>query len=129
MIKALSITCFLFLLACSPAAYLKKEIISAEKDLQDHTGFMLYDPSSQKILVEHKASHYFTPASNTKIFTLYTGLQLLGDSVPAIKYRVHGDSLIFWGMGDPSFLYKNTFQNKKVFDFLTSRKEDRKSVV
>lgn len=123
MIKALSITCFLFLLACSPAAYLKKEIISTEKDLQDHTGFMLYDPSSQKILVEHKASHYFTPASNTKIFTLYTGLQLLGDSVPAIKYRVHGDSLIFWGMGDPSFLYKNTFQNKKIFDFLTSRKE------
>jgi D-alanyl-D-alanine carboxypeptidase/D-alanyl-D-alanine-endopeptidase (penicillin-binding protein 4) len=86
-------------------------------------GFMLYDPSSQKTLLEHKSSHYFTPASNTKIFTLYTGLQLLGDSVPAIRYKVSGDSLIFWGMGDPSFLYKNVFQNDRVVSFLANSKQ------
>jgi D-alanyl-D-alanine carboxypeptidase/D-alanyl-D-alanine-endopeptidase (penicillin-binding protein 4) len=105
--------------ACSPAAYLKKEITRAEKRLQDHTGFMLYDPATEKILFEYKSGHYFTPASNTKIFTLYTGLQLLGDSVPALKYQVRGDSLLFWGMGDPSFLYKNVFQNNRTFSFLS----------
>ena len=81
-------------------------------------GFMLYDPVSKKSLVEYQSSHYFTPASNTKIFTLYAGLQLLGDSVPAIKYQLSGDSLIFWGMGDPSLLYKNVFQNNRVLTFL-----------
>ena len=69
------------LTACSPAIYLKKKIIAAEKELQDHTGFMLYDPASQKPLCEYKSSHYFTPASNTKIFTLYTGLQFLGEKL------------------------------------------------
>lgn len=105
--------------ACSPAAYLKKEITKAEKRFQDHTGFMLYDPSTEKILFEYKSGHYFTPASNTKVFTLYTGLQLLGDSVPALKYQMRGDSLLFWGMGDPSFLYKNVFQNNRTFSFLS----------
>ena len=81
-------------------------------------GFLLYDPVSQKTLVEHKSSRYFTPASNTKIFTLYTGLKLLGDSVPAIKYQLNDDSLIFWGMGDPSLLYKNVFQNNRILSFL-----------
>ena len=118
MIKTLTLTSLLFLTACSPSIYLKKKIIAAEKELQDHTGFMLYDPASQQTLWEYKSSHYFTPASNTKIFTLYTGLQLLGDSVPAIKYQMLNDSLIFWGMGDPSFLYKNVFQNNRVFSFL-----------
>ena len=118
MIKSLSLLGLLFLIACSPSLYLKKEIINTEKELQDHTGFMLYEPSSQKILCEYKSSQYFTPASNTKIFTLYTGLQLLGDSVPAVKYQILNDSLIFWGMGDPSFLYKNSFQNNRVLSFL-----------
>ena len=112
-----------FLEGCSPAAYLKKEIVSAEEVLQDHMGFMLYDPATQKTLVEHQSSRYFTLASNTKIFTLYTGLQLLGDSVPAIKYKVIGDSLIFWGMGDPSFLSKNVFQNDRVAFFLGNSKQ------
>lgn len=122
MIKSLSLISLFFLLACSPAAYLKKEIASAEKNLQDHMGFMLYDPATKKTLIEYKSSHYFIPASNTKIFTLYTGLQLLGDSVPAIKYKISGDSLCFWGMGDPSFLYKNVFQNNRIFSFLGESK-------
>ncbi|MEK6780884.1 MAG: D-alanyl-D-alanine carboxypeptidase [Bacteroidota bacterium] len=118
MIKTFTIIGLLFLMACSPSIHLKKEIIKAEKKLQNHIGFMLYDPSDQQVLFEYKSSHYFTPASNTKIFTLYTGLQLLGDSVPAIKYRIYGDSLIFWGMGDPSFLYKNVFQDNHILSFL-----------
>ncbi len=112
-----------FLAACSPAAFLKKEVVEAEKKLHDHMGFMLFDPISKKTLFEYQSSSYFTPASNTKIFTLYTGLQLLGDSVPAIKYITRDDSLIFWGMGDPSFLYKNVFQNNRISSFLESSKQ------
>ena len=114
--------CLLFILfivvSCSPVSFLRKEISTTEKELKDHTGFMLYDLSSRKTIYEHQSAHYFTPASNTKIFTLYASLNILGDSVPALKYVVKQDSLIVWGTGDPSFLYPETHQNKKVFDFL-----------
>lgn len=111
--------CFIILASCSPASFLKKEIAIAERELKDHTGFMLYDLAAKKTIYEYQSDRYFTPASNTKIFTLYTSLNVLGDSIPAFRYVVKQDSLIVWGMGDPSFLYSETFQNKKVFDFLS----------
>jgi D-alanyl-D-alanine carboxypeptidase/D-alanyl-D-alanine-endopeptidase (penicillin-binding protein 4) len=106
--------------ACSPKRYVTKEVIRLEEELKQHTGFLLYDPVSGKNLVEHQSDRYFTPASNTKIFTFYTSLKILGDSIAAIKYMQQGDSLIFWGMGDASFLYTNTFDSRKLFDFLSA---------
>ena len=90
---------------------------------QSFTGFALYDPASKKIIFEQDADKYFTPASNTKILTLYTGMQILGDSIPALKYIVQGDSLIFWGTGDPSFLNPYLPENENAFHFLKNRKE------
>jgi serine-type D-Ala-D-Ala carboxypeptidase/endopeptidase (penicillin-binding protein 4) len=81
---------------------------------------MLYDLDKQKPVYEYNATKYFTPASNTKIFTFFAGLNILGDSVPALRYFIAGDSLIFWGTGDPSFLYKHVYQNGNVFSFLKS---------
>ena len=107
-------------IACSPKRYVTREIIRLEEDLKEHTGFMLYDPSSGKNLIEHQSSRYFTPASNTKIFTFYSSLKLLGDSVISIKYKQKSDSLIFWGAGDASFLYTNAFDNQRLFDFLSA---------
>jgi D-alanyl-D-alanine carboxypeptidase/D-alanyl-D-alanine-endopeptidase (penicillin-binding protein 4) len=109
--------------ACSPRVGILKEINQAQLDLKDHTGFALYDPESKKYLIEYNAEKYFTPASNTKIFTFYTSLKLLGDSATALKYIYKGDSLIFWGMGDPSFLYTRTFDNGRVFNFLEQAPE------
>jgi serine-type D-Ala-D-Ala carboxypeptidase/endopeptidase (penicillin-binding protein 4) len=111
------------LCACSPQVAIRKQLVSVEKKLQDHVGFMLYDPASKRSLVEYKSGNYFTPASNIKVFTFYTGLEILGDSVPALKYVVRNDSLIFRGMGDPSFLYGKTTNNSRVIDFLKNREE------
>lgn len=117
------VCCFIIFLtgiACSPKRYVSKEVTRLEEELKQHTGFLLYDPASGKNLIEHQSDRYFTPASNTKIFTFYTSIKLLGDSAVSIKYTQKDDSLIFWGAGDASFLYANTFDNRRLFDFLSS---------
>lgn len=95
-----------------------------ESEFQNHIGVMLFDPVKQKTLFHHKADKYYTPASNTKILTLYTALNVLGDSLPAFKYVVAGDSLLLWGMADPSFLNPAVHQNPNVYRFL--QQENRK---
>src|SRR6185369_5465810 len=108
----------LFFLASCSSARIVKEIKETENQLQEHVGFYLYDLASKKVKVDYNGAKYFTPASNTKIFTLYTSLKLLGDSVSSLKFITRGDSLIFQGMGDPSFCYKNVFDNGRTFNFL-----------
>lgn len=93
---------------------------ATEERFQDHTGFVLYDPEKGKTVFDFNGARYFTPASNTKIFTFYAGLTILGDSVPALEYVQRNDSLIFWGTGDPSFLYSQVYSDSAVYDFLSS---------
>jgi D-alanyl-D-alanine carboxypeptidase/D-alanyl-D-alanine-endopeptidase (penicillin-binding protein 4) len=126
MIRPIS---FLLVLAwfssCSPLSKsaLTKRFAAIETDLHDHTGFMLYDQDKNKTVFEYNSAQYFTPASNTKIFTLFASLKILGDSVPALHYVENTDSVIFWGTGDPSLLYKNVHQNNRVFDFLRTKEK------
>lgn len=87
------------------------------------TGFALYDPGADSMIHAQNQDQYFTPASNTKLFTFYTGLKMLPDSLRALEYVVKGDSLIFWGTGDPSFLHPE-MSNGEVYEFLESRKEE-----
>src|SRR5688500_14100350 len=110
------------LYSCSPISKgrLTKNFQSTEERFQDHTGFVLYDPEKNKIVFDFNGSRYFTPASNTKIFTFFAALKILGDSVPALEYVQRNDSLIFWGTGDPSFLYKEVFYDSGVYHFLSS---------
>lgn len=101
-----------------------KKLIEKSEILNEHfTGFALYDQNKDKIIYEQNASKHFVPASNTKIYTFYTVLNMLGDSIPALKYVVKGDSLIFWGTGDPTLSY-STFKSNKVLEFL--KKSDKK---
>src|SRR6185436_15418019 len=85
--------------ACTPNKYLTNSFRQTEQSFHDHVGFVLYDPVANKTIFDHQGERYFTPASNTKIFTLYAALKLLGDSVPALRYVANNDSLIFWGTG------------------------------
>ena len=83
-----------------------------------HLGFMLVDPEKDRPLVEINTDKYFIPASNTKLFTFYTSYAILGDGlVNGINYLERGDSLIFWGTGDPSLLHPD-LKNDRVIEFL-----------
>lgn len=89
---------------CSPQAHVRRSIHDYARRHHHHTGFVLADAASGKILVDINGDRYFTPASNTKVLTLLASVSILGDTIPALQYRVTGDSLIFRGTGDPSFL-------------------------
>jgi len=81
------------------------------------TGFYLYDPIDKKEVFNYNGNKYFTPASNTKIFTLYAAMKTLKDSIPAFKYVINGDELHIEGTGDPTFMHPK-FKNPKVIEFL-----------
>lgn len=114
------ISAIILLSACSVSkrSVITRDLQKAEQAFQDHKGFALYDPEKKKWLSEFNSDRYFIPASNTKILTLYTGLKILGDSIPALTFEEHGDSLIFWGTGDPSFLNPYTATSEKIINFL-----------
>ena len=82
------------------------------------TGFALFDPDTEKMLVAQNADKHFTPASNTKVVTLYTTLQVLGDSIPAFRYATQGDTLVFWGTANPLMLHPELPQHPSVFQVL-----------
>ncbi|UBZ07525.1 D-alanyl-D-alanine carboxypeptidase/D-alanyl-D-alanine-endopeptidase [Salegentibacter mishustinae] len=84
---------------------------------QGFAGFMVVDPEENKTLYSHNEEKYFTPASNTKLFSFYAGLKILGDSIPALQYRIDNDTLYFKATGDPSFLNED-LPGSKVFEFL-----------
>lgn len=95
-----------------------RKLFKRSRVLNDHfTGFALYDLDSKKMVFEQNDDKYYTPASNTKLFTWYTCLRMLGDSIPGLRYEMHGDSLIFWGTGDPSFLHSD-LKGVNAYNFL-----------
>ena len=87
------------------------------------TGFVLYDPIGGKEIYSRNRAKYFTPASNTKIFTLYTALQVLEDSLPALTYLARLDSLYVWGMGDPTIKHHSFAARDRALDWLQNRTE------
>lgn len=97
---------------------INKSLTKSEVFDKGHLGFMLLDPEKDKALVEINSDKYFIPASNTKIFTFYAAYSILGDSlVNGLNYLEKGDSLIFWGTGDPSLLHPD-LKDHTAIDFL-----------
>ncbi|MEP0713745.1 MAG: D-alanyl-D-alanine carboxypeptidase, partial [Algoriphagus sp.] len=109
---------FLLVFSSCTVQKINKSLTKSEVFDQGHLGFMLLDPDKDKILVDINTDKYFIPASNTKLFTFYTSYTLLGDSlINGLNYIEKGDSLIFWGTGDPSLLHPD-LKNTVALDFL-----------
>lgn len=115
---------FFFLTSCA----VKKGVVKPYQNIADlienspinnhhHVGFCIKEMGSDKMMFEKNANLYFTGASNTKLFTFYTALDMLGDSIPSFEYIIRKDSLILWPMADASFLHPD-FRIQKSFDFI-----------
>ncbi|WP_175634727.1 D-alanyl-D-alanine carboxypeptidase/D-alanyl-D-alanine-endopeptidase [Pedobacter ghigonis] len=115
---ALSIS---LLSGCSTDKMMSKKVArtfkKSEVIKQYQVGFALYNPANKKMVFQKDADKYFTPASNTKLYTFFAGLKMLPDVMPALKYIERNDSLIFWGTGDPSFL-QFAVKDKSAYNFL-----------
>lgn len=68
-------------------------------------GFALFDPGKNEMIYQINADHYFVPASNTKILTLYTAMQYLENELPALEMASIGNSRYVRGNGNPAFLH------------------------
>tara|TARA_R110002124_G_scaffold287335_9_gene473299 strand:- start:10209 stop:11540 length:1332 start_codon:yes stop_codon:yes gene_type:complete len=115
--------CILLFFSCT-VQKINKTVRTSDVFEKGHMGFMLYDPVKDKTLVKLNEAKYFIPASNTKIFTFYSSYKALGDGyINGLNYTYQGDSLIFWGTGDPSLLHPD-FKDSTVVNFL--KKENKK---
>lgn len=68
-------------------------------------GLVVVNAETGKVLYQRNGNRYFTPASNTKIFTMYASIKMLPKNVPSLHYAVSGDTLYIEGTGDPSWLH------------------------
>ena len=100
--------CFIGTILLSSCSSIKKTINSKIEDdnLQNSFhGFVVIDANSQKEIYNLNGDKYFTPASNTKVVTFYTGLNLLPKNIPTLKYVVANDTIFIEGTGDPTWLH------------------------
>jgi len=115
--------CFLIAVftACG-VQQVNRSLEELEDKFQHHSGFALYDLENDKFLIKRNHDRYFTPASNTKILTLYTSFSVIGDSIPGLYYHESPDSLIIWGTGDPALLYQD-LPKSHVLGFLKDKNQ------
>jgi len=110
------------LLSCSPARQIQREVKKSPIFNRAFTGFTLLDPETGRILADVNGDRYFTPASTTKILTLYTCLKVLGDSVPGLEIQtMPQDSLsitVVKATADPTFLHSKFQAWQAPFQFL-----------
>ncbi len=97
----LIIIIFFILQGCSPII---KEIKSFSSEYQYHAGFYLFDPAKNEVLADYQGDKFFTPASNTKILTLYAANLVLADPLPAFYIIEDTTATYLWPTGNPVFL-------------------------
>ncbi|MEO1011418.1 MAG: D-alanyl-D-alanine carboxypeptidase [Bacteroidota bacterium] len=112
-------------IGCASTTKLSQREISgllASKNFENQfTGLFVLDAITRDTLINANGEKYFTPASNTKIFTLFASLKLLPKNIPSLKYRIHKDTLFVEGTGDPSLLHPH-FKDSTAIHFLRSHK-------
>lgn len=96
---------------------IEDQIVASPINKQHQVGFMIKEIGASQNMFSYNAEKYFTAASNTKLLTFYTALNMLGDSIPSFQYVIERDSLLIWPMADATFLHPD-FRTQKAFDFL-----------
>jgi len=109
------------LCACSvqhQLAVAARENIIQAPDLQHaHIGISIFEPATGKYWYNYQSDKFFTPASNTKIFSCYAGMKYLGDSLTGLAYAENNNDIFIQPAGDPSLLHPD-FPNQPVIHFL-----------
>lgn len=108
LIKAFLVIGFFVLFTSCKSLQIKRNLtqkLDAQFYDNQFTGLLVYNPKTKDTIFSYNADKYFIPASNTKIFTLYSALQILPDSIPAFRYRIDADTIQILGTGDPTFLH------------------------
>ncbi len=117
------IAAFSVVVSCSTQKQIGRQVnnqLLTDADLSNaHLGISVIDTRSQLPLFQYQADKYFVPASNTKIFTLYTGLKFLGDSITGIEYSEDDTAIFLIPSADPTFLHGD-FTDQPVVKFLQS---------
>ncbi|MFD0834856.1 D-alanyl-D-alanine carboxypeptidase/D-alanyl-D-alanine-endopeptidase [Mariniflexile aquimaris] len=106
--RSIILICFAVLICgCKPTFVSKKlsEEINNDFFNNQFTGILVYNPKTKDTIFKYNADKFFVPASNAKIFTLYSALSLLPEKIPAFKYSVKEDGISILGTGDPTFLH------------------------
>lgn len=115
------VPCLLCLSSCSTQRRISKaanaSLLQDSTIQRAHVGISLYDASANKYIYNYQGNKYFTPASNTKLFTCYAALKYLGDSLPGIRYWEDDTAVYLVPTGDPSLLHSD-FKKNPVIDFL-----------
>lgn len=100
-----------------------QNLVDSSAVLRQHqVGISLADAATGETLFGYNDSRYFTPASTMKLFSFYTGLKLLPDSLPSLRYFSRNDTLFFQGTGDPTFLHGDV-SSRRAYAFLATRPE------
>ena len=102
--------------------WLRPRLDSSRAFRAQQVGLCLADAATGEKLFGYQEAQYFSPASTMKLLSLYTGLQLLADSVPSLRYFSRGDTLYFQGTGDPTFLHGDV-PSRRAYTFLVRRAE------
>lgn len=116
---------YIFLASCSPVRTITKAEKFFLKDTavkKAHVGISVYDAGKAKYVFNYQSDHYFTPASNTKLFTCYAAMKHLGDSIIGFKSYETTDTLYLLTTADPTLLYRD-FTTNPVLNFLSSNKK------
>lgn len=84
---------------------LLERVVRNEVFNEGFTGFRLVDVENGSAVFDWRGNHFFTPASNTKLFTFYLATTLLADSMTTLYYAYSGDTLEVKGSGSPLLLH------------------------
>jgi len=124
--KRISILLLLgFIVSCSPRLsktqrQIQEQITVSQVFKNNFTGLFVYNPMTKDTLVNINGNRFFTPASNTKIFTLYSSLKLIPERIEALKYTTLEDTIYIKGTADPG-LFHPFFKDSTIYHFLKDK--------